>query len=107
MTAVYWTPEALARLEDIEAYIAQDTPFAAKDMIARLLARTRQLGAAPRSGRQVQDYPHADLRELLERPYRIIYRVTPQRIEILTVMHYRQLLPRHADALQKATSEDV
>lgn len=24
MMAVYWTPEALARLEEIEAYIAQD-----------------------------------------------------------------------------------
>ena len=53
------------------------------------------------------DYPRADLRELLERPYRIIYRVTPERIDILTVMHYRQLLPRLADDLQKATSEDT
>ena len=42
---------------------------------------------------------HDDLRELLERPYRIIYRITPERIEILTVMHYRQLLPRQAETL--------
>jgi addiction module RelE/StbE family toxin len=101
MTAVYWTPEALARLEDIEAYIAKDTPSAAKEVITRLLARSRQLETAPQSGRVVPDYPREDLRELLERPYRLIYRITAEHIEILTVMHYRQLLPRKAISLHK------
>ena len=72
MTDVYWTPEARARLEDIEAYIAKDAPSTAKDVVARLLARARQLTTAPLSGRQVPDYPRQGLRELLERPYRII-----------------------------------
>jgi toxin ParE1/3/4 len=101
MTPVYWTPEALARLETIEAYIADDAPIVAKSVIARLLGRSRQLTSAPLSGRAVPEYPRDDLRELLERPYRIIYRITDARIEILTVMHYRQLLPRQAEALQK------
>jgi len=94
MTAVYWTPEAIARLEEIEAYIAQDAPAAAKDTVARLFGRTRQLATTPLSGRQLRDSSHQDLRELLERPYRLIYRVTAERVEVLTVMHYRQLLPR-------------
>lgn len=96
---VVWTPEALARLEDIEAYIAHDSPAAAKEMIARLLTRTRQLETAALSGRQVSDYRREDIRELLERPYRIIYRLGPDRVEILTIMHYRQLLPRKAEIL--------
>lgn len=37
------------------------------------------------------EYRHEDIRELLERPYRIIYQVTPERVTILSVMHYRQL----------------
>lgn len=101
MRSVTWTPEALARLEDIEAYIANDAPIVAKEVIARLLERSRQLKTSPLSGRAVPEYPREDLRELLERPYRIIYRITDARIEILTVMHYRQLLPRKAEALQK------
>jgi toxin ParE1/3/4 len=101
VTAVHWTPEALARLEDIEAYIAQDSPSVAKDVVAQLLARARQLETAPRSGRQMQEYARADLREVLERPYRLIYRITAERVEILTVMHYRQLLPRNADVLSE------
>ena len=101
MRSVFWTPEARARLEDIETYIAKNAPAVAKDVVTRLVARARQLETAPLSGRQVPDYPRDDLRELLERPYRLIYRITSVRIEILTVMHYRQLLPRKTDALQK------
>lgn len=39
MRSVAWTPEALARLEDIEAYIANDAPIVAKEVITRLLER--------------------------------------------------------------------
>ena len=72
MTPVYWTPEARTRLKDIQDYlINQHATKAANKVIVTLLSRTRQI----------------------EEPYRIIYRVTEQQIEILTVMHYRQLLP--------------
>jgi len=33
-----------------------------------------------------------EVRELLGRPYRIVYRVTDATVEILTVKHYRQRL---------------
>ena len=39
------------------------------------------------------EYQRHDVRELLERPYRILYRILPDRIDVITVMHYRQLLP--------------
>ena len=94
MKNVFWTPEARARLEDIESYIAKDSPTAAKEMIAAILSRTRQLKITPLSGRKVPEYPQEELRELLERPYRIIYRIKPGQVEVLTVMHVRQLLPR-------------
>jgi len=100
MTQVVWAPEAISRLDDIESHIALDSPTNAKEMIARLLMRTRQLETAALSGREVPEYRRDDIRELLERPYRIIYRFTPNRVTILTVMHYRQLLPRKAQILQ-------
>ena len=86
--------EARARIEDIESYIAQQNPTAAKAAVIAILARTRQLETAPLSGHQVPDYRDDGLRELMERPYRIIYRVKQDSVEVLTVMHYRQLLPR-------------
>jgi plasmid stabilization system protein ParE len=41
----------------------------------------------------VPEYRQQNLREVLVRPYRIIYRLQPDTIEIITILHYRQLLP--------------
>jgi plasmid stabilization system protein ParE len=93
MKTVYWTPGARLRLQEIQQYIRdQHAGKAAEKMVATLLKRTRQLEAIPLSGHKIPGYPEDELRELLENPYRIIYRVKAQKIEILTVMHYRQLL---------------
>lgn len=98
---VYWTLEARARLLEIQAYIAQYSPSAARSVAARLLQRSRRLGVPPISGRRLPEYPDADLREVLERPYRVIYQVKPERIEIITVKHYRQRLPRSSKRISK------
>ena len=94
---VYWTDHARQRLRDIEQYIAADSTDVARRVVRRLLLRSRQIGELPRSGRQVPEYQREDLREVLERPFRIIYRVRTDRIEVLTIMHYRQLLPLDLD----------
>jgi plasmid stabilization system protein ParE len=57
-------------------------------------ARSQQLVELPRSGRQVPEYQRNDIRELLEKPYRIIYKIKSDQIDVLTIMHYRQLLPQ-------------
>lgn len=90
---VYWSDEAARRLREITDYIGQDSPIGARRVAAMLLRRSRTLTQPPMLGRHLPEYPEADLRELLERPYRLIYAVTTQGIEIVTVMHYRQLLP--------------
>jgi addiction module RelE/StbE family toxin len=90
---VFWTPDAKARLREIERHIAKDKPDAARAMAVRLIRRSLELEQPPLQGKRLVQYAPADLRELLERPYRLIYRVMPDRIEVVTVMHYRQLLP--------------
>lgn len=90
---VYWSDEATRRLRELTAYIAKDSPQAAKQVAAGLLKRSRSLAEPPLLGRRVPEYPDSALREVLERPYRLIYQVTELGIEIVTVMHYRQLLP--------------
>jgi plasmid stabilization system protein ParE len=106
VSAVHWTDEALARLDELHAHIAAEDPAAAAKMIERLLARTRQLPDYPHSGRSVPDYRRAELRELLERPYRIIYRITAERIEIITLKHYRQRLPHRPESLEGRANPD-
>lgn len=91
---VYWTPEARARLREIHTYIARESPMVAREVTARLLRRSEQLAFPPLLGRSLPEYPHGDLREVLERPFRIIYRVKADEIQIVTLKHYRQNLPR-------------
>ncbi len=87
------TDEAKAKLRAIHAYIAEDVPQRADAMIDRITRHAMRVGEMPRAGRKVTEYRLDTLREVLERPYRIIYRIQPDEIEVLTVMHYRQLLP--------------
>ena len=90
---VVWTAEARLRLLDIQAYIAKDSAQTAHQVVQRLLRRSLKLAAPPLTGRRLPEYPRENLRELLERPFRLIYRITPEQIEIVTVKHYRQKLP--------------
>src|SRR4030066_312881 len=90
---VHWTHRAKYRLRLIHDYIAQHAPHIAPQVVQRLIQRSQDIGSAPYSGRQVPEYQREDLREILERPYRILYCIRPDRIDVITVMHYRQLLP--------------
>lgn len=99
MCVVYWTHEASERLGDIKAYleIEKASPVAAREMIEKIVSRTQQLTIAPLSGKSMPDYPDDNVRELLERPYRIFYQVIEENIYIISVMHYRQLIPKRSD----------
>jgi toxin ParE1/3/4 len=96
---VVWTHRARGRLRQIHRYIAKDQPLNANRMVDRLTSRAAQLAEHPRSGRVVEGYEREDLRELIEAPYRIIYLVRPDRIDILTVRDTRRVLPRRLDDL--------
>jgi len=90
-----WSNEAKTRLKEIQRYIAKDAPKNADAVVERVLNRSAGLGEQPHIGRRVPEYEQENLREVLERPYRIIYQVGEDRIDILTGKHYRQRLPIH------------
>ena len=96
---VHWTNRAKARLRLIYNYIAEDSPKMALQVVDRVTTRSQQLRGLPRSGRQVPEYNRPDIRELLERPYRIIYKIKSSQVDVLTVMHYRQVLPQDIEQL--------
>ncbi len=87
-----WMPQARADLQAIYDYIAEDSPQNAARMIERLLDRAERMVDFPQSGRKVPEYQREDIREVIESPYRIIYRTLPDRIDVLTVMHSARLL---------------
>lgn len=90
---LHWTARAEARLRRIQDYIAEDNPSAATRMIERILKRSLMIPAAPSAGRRVPEHDRDDIRDIFEHPYRIIYRLKPRQIDVISVMHVRQLLP--------------
>lgn len=70
---VVWTDRATRRLRELQSYIAQSAPLVAPQIIRRLILHSYRLRNAPRSGRKVPEYERDDVRELMVRPYRIVY----------------------------------
>ncbi|MBW1851573.1 MAG: type II toxin-antitoxin system RelE/ParE family toxin [Deltaproteobacteria bacterium] len=90
---VYWTLNAIKHLTNIYEYIALNSPAYAKRMVDRITRRSEQISTHPLSGRKVPEYETEDIRELIEKPYRIIYRVKQGQIDVLAVIHGAQLVP--------------
>jgi toxin ParE1/3/4 len=90
---VVWTENAIGHLVAIYGHIAKDSPFYAQKMVDRLTRRSQQITDFPQSGRTVPEYDAPDVRELIERPYRIVYRIQADRIDVLAVIHGAQQMP--------------
>ncbi|HSB79117.1 MAG TPA: type II toxin-antitoxin system RelE/ParE family toxin [Candidatus Methylomirabilis sp.] len=88
-----WTDTANAHLLAIYEYIARDSTAYARRMVDRITRRSEQLAEFPLSGPIVPEYESQEIRELLERPFRIIYRVKTDQIDVLAVVHGAQMLP--------------
>ncbi len=52
-----------------------------------------QIVGQPLSRRKVPEYDSDDIRELIEKPYRIIYRIKPDQIDVIAVIHGARLFP--------------
>lgn len=91
---VRWTESALADLQAVETHIGRHSQQYARSMVERVFARAGHLEAQPRLGPVVPEYEDETLRELFEDPYRIVYRIVEQQIDIVAVVHAARRLPR-------------
>jgi toxin ParE1/3/4 len=86
---VVWSPLALARLQEIRAFVALDKPDAAERLATRIVSVVEALRIHPYLGRVG---PQPGLRELIigGTPYSILYRVRTNRLIISTISHASQ-----------------
>ena len=94
---VFWARTAVEDLRHLESYIAADSVFYARQFVAKILDTTRQLQDFPRSGRKVPEADQEEIRELIVQGYRIIYRLTPDAVQVVTVVHGSRDLGRQAN----------
>lgn len=84
---IEWSEPAMLDMAALRSYIAEDSPFRAKLFIQRLFEHVDHLKSFPELGRVVRESNMPDVRELVYQGYRIIYRLSENRIDILTVLH--------------------
>ncbi len=91
---IEWTRQAENRVYDIASYIAVDSLIEAEKWIDDIFVSIRRLERFPEIGRYVPELLNRkDLRELVFKNYRIIYKIEDKKVYILTVRHYKQILP--------------
>ena len=83
---VNWTEAARAQLRDIHTLIARSSPHYATRMVDRLTRRSQQIATFPRSGRIVAEANDVNVREVLEGPYRVIYHLLGDEVDVIAVV---------------------
>jgi addiction module RelE/StbE family toxin len=90
---VLWTRTARRDLDAIVAYIATDSIENALSVLDRLQERAESLTTAAERGRLVPELRSIDVhqyREIVERPWRIVYRIEPDSVMVLAVLDGRR-----------------
>ena len=89
---VILSPRAIRDLQSIVRYIAWDSPVDAAKFGKHLIAKARSLATLPERGRVVPEFHDPTIRELIVKPYRIVYRVQHERqqIEVARFWHGAQ-----------------
>ncbi len=91
---LFWTKEALLRLQEIEEYISKDNPIVAVEFVDKLISIAETIIDNPEKGRIVPELTLENIRELLFKNYRIVYLVKKKSVDILTVFERHQLLKK-------------
>ncbi|MGF1611170.1 MAG: type II toxin-antitoxin system RelE/ParE family toxin [Kiloniellales bacterium] len=91
-----WSATAVADLQSLRDYIAQDSPYFARRFTERIIAAVAKLKDFPKIGRNVPEARRNGVRELIFQGYRIVYLIEPERILILTIVHGSRDLMRRA-----------
>jgi len=98
---VIWSDPAKEDLKKIYDYIAGDSKYYAIKVSQEFIEKSEQLSELPKVGRIVPEIEDPNIRELIIYSYRLIYEISPNRIEILAIIHGKQDFPGAFDKQRK------
>jgi plasmid stabilization system protein ParE len=92
---VFWTEVALRDVERPAAYLVDESPMRAEQILDRIISRAESLEAAPGRGHvppELRTIGDRTWLQVLESPWRIVYRIVGIRVEIHGVFDGRRSL---------------
>lgn len=83
------SPRAIQDLREIVRYVSFENPSRAESFGRELISKTRLLISFPEMGRVVPEFNVPNIREIIHKSYRIVYRVQhePNVIEVSRFWH--------------------
>jgi plasmid stabilization system protein ParE len=90
---VVWAEAAARDLEELVAFVAQDSIRSAERLVAKFRAKAGSLERKPMRGRVVPELSRFGMgswHELVARPYRIVYRVSGDGVTVLALLDGRR-----------------
>ena len=90
---VLWTPTAKHDLVEIVRYISADSVSSAKKVAKSIKKKAQDLTTLPERGRIVPELQNVGIliyRELIVKPWRIIYRIQQNTVYVLAVLDSRR-----------------
>lgn len=88
MVQINWTIQAKDDLKNIADYISKDSVKYAKIHVLKIRKLTEVLKTHKQIGKVVREFDEPNIRELVFRNYRIIYKIVSEnRVDIITIHH--------------------
>jgi plasmid stabilization system protein ParE len=84
---VVWTAPAWDDLENAAEFIARDSEFYAASLVREASEAAASLADLADRGQVVPEFADETIRELLLKPFRLVYRVTDQHVFIVAFIH--------------------
>jgi len=92
MVEVRWSPLAAADYESIINFYEKSAPKFAQNFAKKIFYIIENLTQFPKMGRKVPESDNPNIREIIYRNFRIIYRLKKEIIEIIRIVHGTQIL---------------
>ena len=90
---VFFALSALTDLQKIEEYYtSEDVPDTGRRLIVELMSRIERLADYPKSGRVVPEFAIEHLREIIQPPFRVVYRCDGKKVRIIRIWRSERLL---------------
>ena len=90
---IIWSVWASDDLVSVAEHISRDSESYAATVVRELVAAARTLRAFAERGRRVPEYDDPSVRELMVRKYRLVYRVHPEHVDVLRIIHGAREMP--------------
>ena len=98
MAEIIWTQESVRGLQNVNDFIAADSPSAAHRVVNGIYAKIQLLRKHPLLGQRYEAIADREVREILYGHYRIPYLVRSEdRIEILGIFHAAMDIERYLE----------